>query len=296
MLQELCIFIIKMIMKGLITALILLTSICAYSQSIYNKSFTYTLDKHYDTVARTEQIFDSTDRIVLEKQTGKGYKSQVSTFNYNNLSGNGLTVYKNGDSLWSWLYYADDKLSIKRTTLYNASKQKWADTLVSTYLYNEAGQLTEEVIWHKKNVYGDIILNTWNTNRIVYEYDNVGKLLSKKEYYIYSLNDWDKELLINKADRLEDTIKLTSTTYTYKPKGYTRINYDINNIDLYDTTYVTYEFDKFNRVTKETERTKSILSPSTIRTYSYHPERRIDREVYYNAADKLQCVKIYVYQ
>ncbi|HLO70126.1 MAG TPA: hypothetical protein VK167_04615 [Flavipsychrobacter sp.] len=283
-------------MKGLIAALILLTSICAYSQSVYNKSFTYTLDKHYDTVARTEQIFDSTGRIVLEKQTGRGYKNQVSTFSYNNLSGNGLTVYKNGDSLWSWLYYADDKLSIKRTTLYNASKQQWEDTLVTTYTYNDAGNIIEELIWHKKNVYGDIILNTWNTNRIIYSYDNLGKLLSKKTYYIYSLNDWDRELLKSKTDRLQDTIKLTATTYNYNTKGYTRINYNINNIDLYDTAYVKYEFDKFNRIIKETERTESILSASAIRTYSYHPEKRIDREIYYNAADKLQRVKIYVYE
>lgn len=283
-------------MKGLIAALILLTSICAYSRSVYNKSFTYILDKHYDTVARTEQIFDSTGRIVLEKQAGKGYKNQVSTFRYNNLSGNGLTVYKNGDSLWSWLYYADDKLSIKRTTFYSASKQQWEDTLVNTYTYNDAGNIIEELIWHKKNVYGDIILNTWNTNRIIYSYDNLGKLLSQKTYYIYSLNDWDVELLKNKADRLEDTIKLTSTTYNYTPKGYTRINYNINNIDLYDTVYVKYEFDKFNRVIKESEKTKSILSGDIIRTYSYHPEKRIDREIYYNAADKLQSVKIYVYE
>lgn len=283
-------------MKGLITSVTLLTSICAYSQSRCNKLFTYTLDKHYDTVARTEQIFDSTGRIVLEKQTGIGYKNQVSTFSYNNLSGNGLTVYKNGDSLRSWLYYADDKLSIKRTTLYNSSKQQWEDTLVTAYIYNDAGNIVEEQIWHKKNESGSIILNTWNTNRIIYSYDNLGKLLGKKTYYIYSLNDWDKELLKSKADRLQDTIKLTATTYSYNTKGYTRINYNINNIDLYDTAYVKYEFDKFNRVIKESEKTKSILSGTVIRTYSYHPEKRIDREIYYNAADKLQRVKIYVYE
>lgn len=283
-------------MKGLITLVTLLTSICAYSQSHCNKLVTYTLDKHYDTVAQTEQIFDSTGRIVLEKQTSIGNKNHVSIFSYNNLSGNGLTVYKNGDSLWSWLYYADDKLSTKRTTLYNASKQQWEDTLMTTYTYNDAGNIIEELIWHKKNVYGDIILNTWNTNRIIYSYDNLGKLLSKKTYYIYSLNDWDKELLKSKADRLEDTIKLTATEYSYNTKGYTRINYNINNIDLYDTAYVKYEFDKFNRMIKESEKTKSILSGNIIRTYSYHPEKRIDREIYYNAADKLQRVKIYVYE
>ncbi len=283
-------------MKLLVQLLLLMAINICNAQSPYKSIFTYTLNKRYDTVAQTKELFDSNSRLVYEMQACKSCKSHESMYAHADSSGNGLTIYKNGDSVWHWFYYTGNKLSAQRATKYNASQHQWEDTLVSSYRYNDAGQITEELIWHKKNEQGNIILNTWNTNRILYTYNNVGKLLSKKTYYIYSLNDWDKVLLKNKADRLEDTIKLTSTTYTYKPKGYTRINYDINNIDLYDTTYVTYEFDKFNRVTKETERTKSILSPSTIRTYSYHPEKRIDREVYYNAADKLQRVKIYVYE
>jgi|GEM_PF-3036253 len=293
--KEQCIFIVKMIMKGLITVLLLLATCNVYCQSVYTKVCIYTLNKKYDTTYTSKQIYDVNGRLLQESKGHREKKIETTYYNTDS-SSFGISVYGNGDTLFSWMYYTENIVTAKRSTKYNADKHQWEDTLVSTYTYNDAGKLTEELIRHKKNERGNIILYTWNTNRIIYNYDNVGKLLSKKTYYIYSLNDWDRELLKNKADRLEDTIKLTSTTYTYKPKGYTRINYDINNIDLYDTTYVTYEFDRFNRIIKETERTQSIHSPSTIRTYSYHPERRIDREVYYNAADKLQRVKIYVYE
>lgn len=285
-------------MKLLVQLLLLMSINICSAQLHYRRLSTYTLNKYYDTISHTEQLFDSNGRLMNETQSGKEYKDQQTRYTYSSDGSTsiGLTIYKNGDSTWLWHHYTSNRLTTLRTTMYNATKQHWEDTLITSYTYNDAGNIVEEQIWHKKNVYGDIILNTWNTNRIIYTYDNLGKLLSKKTYYVYSLNDWDRELLKNKADRQEDTIKLSSTTYHYKPKGYTCINYNINNIDLYDTTFVTYEFDKFNRVIKETERTKSILSASVIRTYSYHPEKRIDREIYYNAADKLRRVKIYVYE
>lgn len=293
--KEQCIFIVKMIRKGLITPLLLLASCYVYGQSVYTKIYTYTLNKKYDTIYTSKQVFDVSGRQLQETKGHREKKIETKYYNTDSTS-IGISIYENGDTLFSLSHYTNNILTAKRSTKYNANQHQWEDTLVSTYTYNNAGQPIEELIWHKKNEQGNIILNTWNTNRIIYNYDNVGKLLSKKTYYIYSLNDWDKELLKNKADRLEDTIKLTSSTYTYKPKGYTRIDYDINNIELYDTAYITYEFDKFNRVYKEIERKKSILSETTIRTYSYHPEKRIDREIYYNAADKLQRVNIYVYE
>ncbi len=283
-------------MKLLVQLLLLMAINICNAQSPYKSISTYTLNKRYDTVAQTKELFDSNSRLVYEMQAGKSYKSHESMYAYADSSGNGLTIYKNGDSVWHWFYYTGNKLSAQRATKYNASQHQWEDTLVSSYRYNDAGQITEELIWHKKNEHGNIMLNTWNTNRILYTYNNVGKLLSRKAYYIYSLNDWDKELLKTKADRQQDTIRLTSVSFDYKPNGYTQINYDINQVDPYDTISVKYEFDKFNRVYKETERKKSILSETIIRTYSYHPEKRIDREIYYNAADKLQRVKIYVYE
>lgn len=285
-------------MKLLVQLLLLMAINICSAQSPYRRISTYSLNKYYDTISHTEQLFNSNGRLVNETQIGKEYKDKQTRYSHSSDGSTsiGLTIYKNGDSTWLWHNYTSNRLTTLRNTTYNASKQQWEDTLITTYTYNDAGNIIEELIWHKKNVFGDVILNTWNINRIIYSYDNIGKLLGKKTYYIYSLNDWDVELLKNKADRLEDTIKLTSTTYNYTPKGYTRINYNINNIDLYDTTYIKYEFDKFNRVIKESEKTKSILSGNIIRTYSYHPEKRIDREIYYNAADKLQRVKIYVYE
>ena len=285
-------------MKYLFILIAILNTINSYSQDAYKTCTIYTVNRKYDTTNITRYSYNTKGLITQEtKYHNKTKRSETNyIFSENGLSCYGLTTSQNGDSTWHWQNYNNNILTTLRTTSFKADIQKWGDTLMHSYTYNDAGHIAEELIWHKKNVYGDIILNTWNTNRITYTYNNLGKLLSKKEYYIYSLNDWDKELLKSKADRLEDTIKLKSATYNYKHNGYTRINYDINNIDLYDTVYVTYEFDRFNRVIKETELNKSVLSESVIRTYSYHPEKRQDREIYYNAADKLQRVKIYVYE
>ena len=288
----------EILMKYLFLLIAIFNTINSYSQDTHTSCTIYTVNGKYDTTNIAQYSNNKQGLVAQEtKYYNKTKRSDTKyTFSEDGLSCYGLTTSQNGDSTWHWQSYNNNKLTTLRTTNYKADRQKWGDTLIHSYTYNDAGHIAEELIWYKKNVFGEIILNTWNTNRITYTYNNLGKLLSKKEYYIYSLNDWDKELLKNKADRLEDTIKLKSTTYNYKPKGYTRINYDINNIDLYDTAYVMYEFDKFNRVVKETERTKSVLSESIIRTYSYHPEKRQDREIYYNAADKLQRVKIFVYE
>lgn len=285
-------------MKYLFLLIAILNTINSYSQDTYKTCTIYTINSKYDTTNITQYSYNKQGFVTLSTKYYNNTKRIETIYNFSEdgLSCYGLTTSKNGDTTWHRQHYNNNKLTTQRTTSYNADRQQWEDTLVYNYTYNDAGQIAEELIWHKKNEYGDIILNTWNTNRITYTYNNLGKLINKKEYYIYDLNDWDKELLKNKSDRLEDTIKLTSTTYNYKPNGYTRIDYNINNIDLYDTAYVTYEFDKFNRVIKETERSKSILSGFIIRTYSYHPEKRLDREIYYNAADKLQRVKIYVYE
>lgn len=285
-------------MKVLFTILLLLTVDSVFSQTLNQSVSIYTINKRYDTVASTTQLFNSHDRLTYESATGKGNKNQETSFSYNE-DGSvayGLTTGKNGDSTWHWHYYTDNKLTAQRTTTYNAALHQWEDTIVSAYTYNDAGNIIEEQLWHKKNEHGSIVLNTWNTNRRTYTYNNIGQLLTYKSYYIYSLNDWDKELLKTKTDRQQDTILLTSLKYEYKAKGYTRINYDINQIDPYDTVNVKYEFDKFDRIIKETERVKSILSGTVIRTYSYHPQKRIDREIYYDAADKLQRVKMYMYE
>lgn len=285
-------------MKPLVLLLLFMGVNMCYSQSHYKSISTYTINKRYDTVASTQHLFDGSGRLTYESASGKGNKNQRTSFSYSEdgTIAYGLTTCKNGDSTWHWLYYTDNKLTAKRTTTYNASLHQWEDTIVSAYTYNDAGSILEEQLWHKKNEHGNIILNTWNTNRKTYTYNNIGQLLNSKSYYIYSLNDWDKELLKTKADRQQDTILLTSVKYNYKAKGYTRIGYDINKIDPYDTVNVKYEFDKFDRIIKETEKVKSILSGTVIRTYSYHPEKRIDREIYYDAADKLQRVKIYMYK
>lgn len=285
-------------MKYLFLLIVIFSTINSYSQDTYKTCNIYTVNGKYDTTNITQYSYNKQGLVTqaIKYYNNTKRSETIYTFSEDDLSCYGLTASRNGDSIWHWLNYNNNKLTKQITTSYQADKQRWGDTIINTYTYNEAGQIAEELIWHKKNEHGDIILNTWNTNRILYSYDNRGKLLSKKEYYIYNLNDWDKEILKSKADRLEDTIKLACTTYNYKPEGYIRINYNINNIDLYDTAYVNFEFDKFHRVVKETERTQSVLSGSVIRTYSYHPEKRLDREIYYNAADKLQRVKIYVYE
>jgi hypothetical protein len=254
-------------MRGILIILLLLAVNLCYGQGKYNAIYTWTRDNEDNDIRSSVTHFNNYGKKIDIQYRHAGLLHATTSYEYlaDTFISRTRTTFDTGDSTITTYTYSNNTIAEAYELQYyfdsiSNNRIQLTDTIIENYIYDIKGRFTECTRRIKKSQFADPRPKNeheyHHANYILYTYDSLGRIITENRKLIYRLNDRDFEAGLKYRNKLpKDTVQSTVINYIYYHTGYSKIIID-SIYRVYDTTTVTYAFDRRKRIKIETEDNK----------------------------------------